>query len=106
MFKIAISIEKEVCAHRTLELRAFFRNFSVGKVPRRITIIYAKSCRVRSYLRSFLKKQLRQRMKLGMQRWAAQACQSDRLIIEFVKLLPTRLNGCSLVDLHVKHILL
>ncbi len=32
-FKIAISIEKEASAHRTLELRALFRQFTHDKVP-------------------------------------------------------------------------
>ncbi|MGK5091980.1 DNA cytosine methyltransferase, partial [Deltaproteobacteria bacterium TL4] len=33
-FKIALSIEKDVNAHRTLELRAFFRQFEYSDVPR------------------------------------------------------------------------
>lgn len=33
VFKIAISIEKDPYAHRTLELRAFFRQFPDGEVP-------------------------------------------------------------------------
>jgi DNA (cytosine-5)-methyltransferase 1 len=32
-FKIALSIEKEASAYRTLKLRAFFRQFSDGKAP-------------------------------------------------------------------------
>jgi DNA (cytosine-5)-methyltransferase 1 len=32
-FRIALSIEMEEWAHRTLELRSFFRQFPVGKVP-------------------------------------------------------------------------
>ncbi len=32
-FKIKLSIEKDEHAHRTLELRAFFREFSVGEAP-------------------------------------------------------------------------
>ncbi len=32
-FKIAISVEKEESAHRTLTLRAFFRQFEKGQVP-------------------------------------------------------------------------
>src|SRR5580704_16265865 len=33
IFKIKLSIEKDEHAHRTLELRAFFRNFANGKAP-------------------------------------------------------------------------
>ena len=33
-FKIALSIEKDICAHRTLTLRSFFRQFEPGKAPR------------------------------------------------------------------------
>ena len=33
VFKIAVSIEKDPTAHRTLELRAFFRNFPDGRAP-------------------------------------------------------------------------
>ena len=33
-FKIALSIEKDPFAHKTLELRSFFRQFSTGKAPR------------------------------------------------------------------------
>lgn len=33
VFKICLSIEKEVNAHRTLELRSFFRQFPDGEVP-------------------------------------------------------------------------
>jgi DNA (cytosine-5)-methyltransferase 1 len=33
VFKIKLSIEKDEPAHRTLELRAFFREFPVGEVP-------------------------------------------------------------------------
>jgi len=33
IFKIKLSIEKDECAHQTLELRSFFRQFDVGKVP-------------------------------------------------------------------------
>jgi DNA (cytosine-5)-methyltransferase 1 len=33
VFKICLSIEKEVNAHRTLELRSFFRQFPYGGVP-------------------------------------------------------------------------
>ena len=32
-YRIALSIEKEEAAHRTLELRAFFRQFAPGKAP-------------------------------------------------------------------------
>jgi len=32
-FKIALSIEKEASAHKTLKLRAFYRQFSTGKAP-------------------------------------------------------------------------
>ncbi len=32
-FKIKLSIEMDEQAHRTLELRAFFREFPVGEVP-------------------------------------------------------------------------
>lgn len=32
-FRIAMSVEKEASAHRTLELRAFFRSFGNGDVP-------------------------------------------------------------------------
>lgn len=32
-FKIGLSVEKDPFAHKTLELRAFYRNFS-GKVPK------------------------------------------------------------------------
>ncbi|RME59431.1 DNA cytosine methyltransferase [Candidatus Parcubacteria bacterium] len=32
-FKIALSIEKETSAHRTLELRAFYRQFDKGEIP-------------------------------------------------------------------------
>jgi len=32
-FRVALSIEKEEHAHRTLELRAFFREFERGRVP-------------------------------------------------------------------------
>jgi DNA (cytosine-5)-methyltransferase 1 len=34
VFKIKISIEKEENAHRTLMLRAFFRQFTCGSAPR------------------------------------------------------------------------
>jgi len=33
-FKIALSIEKDICAHRTLTLRSFFRQFEAGKAPK------------------------------------------------------------------------
>lgn len=33
-FKIALSIEKDRAAHKTLQLRAFFRQFDRGKVPK------------------------------------------------------------------------
>src|ERR1051325_4601080 len=33
VFKIKLSIEKDFHAHRTLELRAFYRQFPRGKVP-------------------------------------------------------------------------
>jgi DNA (cytosine-5)-methyltransferase 1 len=33
IFKIKLSIEKDAIAHQTLELRAFYRQFSVGNVP-------------------------------------------------------------------------
>src|SRR5689334_1073263 len=33
VFKIHLSIEKDVWAHRTLELRAFFRSFAIGEAP-------------------------------------------------------------------------
>jgi DNA (cytosine-5)-methyltransferase 1 len=33
VFEVRLSIEKDEYAHRTLELRAFFRQFSKGKVP-------------------------------------------------------------------------
>ena len=33
VFKIKLSIEKDEHAHKTLRLRSFYRNFSVGKVP-------------------------------------------------------------------------
>jgi len=33
VFKIGISIEKDIFAHRTLELRAFFRQFADGRAP-------------------------------------------------------------------------
>lgn len=33
LFKIKLSIEKDECAHQTLQLRSFFRQFSVGNVP-------------------------------------------------------------------------
>jgi DNA (cytosine-5)-methyltransferase 1 len=32
-FKISLSIEKEPCAHQTLTLRSFFRQFAPGNVP-------------------------------------------------------------------------
>ena len=32
-FKIALSIEKEQCAHKTLQLRSFFRQFSKHRIP-------------------------------------------------------------------------
>ena len=32
-FKVVLSIEKDAYAHRTLELRSFFRQFAVGKAP-------------------------------------------------------------------------
>ncbi|MDD4357567.1 MAG: DNA cytosine methyltransferase [Smithellaceae bacterium] len=32
-FRICLSIEKDSYAHRTLELRSFFRQFSVGQIP-------------------------------------------------------------------------
>jgi len=32
-FRIALSIEKDGCAHRTLTLRSFFRQFEPGLVP-------------------------------------------------------------------------
>ena len=34
LFRIALSIEKEASAHRTLQLRAFFRQFARGEAPR------------------------------------------------------------------------
>ena len=34
VFKIALSIEKDACAHRTLELRAFFRQFPKDCAPK------------------------------------------------------------------------
>lgn len=34
VFKIKLSIEKDVFAHRTLELRAFVREFPVGEIPK------------------------------------------------------------------------
>jgi DNA (cytosine-5)-methyltransferase 1 len=33
LFRIAVSIEKDPCAHETLTLRAFFRQFPEGKIP-------------------------------------------------------------------------
>jgi DNA (cytosine-5)-methyltransferase 1 len=33
VFKIGLSIEKDLWAHRTLELRAFFRSFPIGEAP-------------------------------------------------------------------------
>ncbi len=33
VFKIGLSIEKDLHAHRTLELRAFFREFAIGQAP-------------------------------------------------------------------------
>ena len=33
IFKIGLSIEKDRCAHSTLELRSFFRQFQEGKIP-------------------------------------------------------------------------
>ena len=33
-FKIALSIEKEASAHKTLQLRAFYRQFPTGKAPK------------------------------------------------------------------------
>jgi DNA (cytosine-5)-methyltransferase 1 len=33
VFKIALSIEKDAAAHKTLELRSFFRQFPDGEVP-------------------------------------------------------------------------
>jgi DNA (cytosine-5)-methyltransferase 1 len=33
-FRIALSVEKEVSAHRTLELRAFYRQFPQGEAPK------------------------------------------------------------------------
>jgi len=32
-FEIALSVEKDIHAHSTLELRSFFRKFPKGKVP-------------------------------------------------------------------------
>ena len=32
-FKIKLSVEKDVTAHRTLKLRSFFRQFPYGEVP-------------------------------------------------------------------------
>jgi len=32
-FRVALSVEKEAAAHRTLELRSFFRQFTSGQVP-------------------------------------------------------------------------
>ncbi len=32
-FRIALSIEKDAAAHRTLELRSFFRQFPYGEAP-------------------------------------------------------------------------
>lgn len=32
-FHVALSIEKDPCAHRTLTLRSFFRQFEPGKAP-------------------------------------------------------------------------
>lgn len=32
-FKIALSVEKDVAAHKTLELRSFFRQFARGQIP-------------------------------------------------------------------------
>ena len=33
-FKIKLSVEKDEHAHKTLELRAFFRQFAKGNAPR------------------------------------------------------------------------
>jgi len=33
-FKVCLSIEKDIYAHRTLELRSFFRQFKKKKVPK------------------------------------------------------------------------
>ena len=41
-FKLALSIEKDKFAHKTLELRAFFRQFSSGSVPREYYLYLAK----------------------------------------------------------------
>jgi DNA (cytosine-5)-methyltransferase 1 len=32
-FRVALSVEKDAAAHRTLELRSFFRQFTLGQVP-------------------------------------------------------------------------
>jgi len=43
VFKIGVSIEKDLFAHRTLELRAFFRQFSYKKVPKEYFLYLAGS---------------------------------------------------------------
>ncbi len=32
-FRVALSVEKDAAAHRTLELRSFFRQFASGQAP-------------------------------------------------------------------------
>ena len=39
VFQVRLSVEKDHFAHRTLELRSFFRKFPDGKVPEELLIV-------------------------------------------------------------------
>lgn len=74
VFKIKLSIEKEVNAHQTLELRSFFRNFEKGKVPEEYyKVLQEPNLRKRDELKlAMFKKYPKEWAKAKMEAWNAE----------------------------------
>jgi DNA (cytosine-5)-methyltransferase 1 len=64
-FRICLSIEKDPYAHRTLELRSFFRQFPRGQVPEDYYQYLRKNFLVRTFFLHGQKKAEERNMKHG-----------------------------------------
>jgi len=67
-FKVCLSIEKDTHAHRTLELRSFFRKFEKTKVPKE----YYEYLRGRRSREDLLKKYRPEAEKAALEAWHAE----------------------------------
>ncbi len=89
LFKIKLSIEKDEFAHRTLELRAFYRQFHAGQIP----VSYYQYLRGEIKKDELFRRHPTEHANAKKEAWLAELGKTDRILVK--SRIVEALNGTS-----------